>query len=1515
MAIVAKIAKIALKVVGYLVGGVVTLVLGLLIAVYFLLQSESFTGFVLGRVLPSVGTAICADIEVESLSLRLLPLRLEINGAKYTDPEGKFPYPFAAFDKLLLTVKTAPLLSGTVVVSKLSLEGVESYTRLDGGLANLPLCPSKPKPEEPKEEPSGEPFQLKLPIVIDDLHLDGTVRFDMVAQTPAPTAENPEPKPGSAINVSVGALTLDAKGDLRAGAGGVDAKLRIGDASFLIGDMYDQVQEIAIDATANLQSWEAWVPALSIRMADLALSGTAEAKDLLGELELAADLGLDVNLAKVNQLVLTKPGDMQLAGDLNLKTTAGLKLGKDAVTYQADGTVAMPSGRVNELALRNLNLVFAANEKEARVKALHLETAGGELDVQAKVGMDKPMPLTANVKIAALDVGDALKKFGLKDLPIAAIVDADLSAGGRLNPLSVDAKGQIDVADVAYGDAVAVKHVNVILDATAQGDTNRVRELRVTADQIGAGGSMIPQATVLLVGDVGPKHNVIKTLQVKTNHTRVSVDGTANPAGALNLNAAVELDDLAEFEGFVGKKLGGRGRLDAKIGGTVKKPAVAGTLKFADVVFDKTMIQSIAAELGMNDNRATVDGLIIEAGATALRLDAAYDMSGEKPLVDARLHMPETQIVELLKIAGMQKELDVKGVAALDAQIQGPIEHLNGTVAFHGNKIKAYGEKVEKINLDVELNDGLVVINDLSIVKNRSIRPIFHRGLWRSKPEKDITEQDHLPAIIKVSGQVHPFEKTFKIRLRTTNLTETASDTVVKERILAMANIGLNADLVGTFDNPGAEIDLAITSGRYDHLDLGDSTLRIRLKEKQVLVTGELLASRVDVDLNEQEHADRERRQDDPAWNGDLPGKQAMLGDDDDGPNDPADEDPDFGGAAEPATAPDGAAKPGKDLGVINIRASLGLEADMPLDARIDFAHFDYANFLKSREMVKREVQSGKKKERTEGKKEATLYRGMINGSIVASGALAKERPGEVDADGKPVTGADVAVEVRFDELLFQQNKFVIRNQNERGDTVPLQVRYENGQVSVPSFALGGNSVKINLASGPLRGEDFLVLTGEVDLGVASNFAEALAESTGMFNVQAEIPVAFDLDKVVAHAWIPEANFVIQNVPTAIERLNLDVVFENRIATVESLSADIGGGKLTGGGTFKLPVAEPKDAKGRAGDDEVKSGPQLDLFIKLVNIKTGVDPYIELALNKVDFIISNRPDGKIDISGDIDIAKANATYEVDLITILKMLQSSKSGAAGSETYEKKEESVFFNIGVRADRNVVFENNLAMLEMKLDLLLTGSNVDTGMIGTVDIIKGHAQVWNNDYKVTNATVQFVDETRIYPAFDINAKTDVRGGEIVVLVNVAGTPDKLNVSLSSDPPKTERDIMALLTVGVSYEEFQQGGSGIGGEQALALAAQSLLGNRVSSYTGLDIGIDNSRGVAMVKASTELEKDLTAAVFQAISDETLVAELEYAFIRYMAVYTDWSNFAGQENSPPSGGFGAGIRVKIVFR
>jgi translocation and assembly module TamB len=710
-----------------------------------------------------------------------------------------------------------------------------------------------------------------------------------------------------------------------------------------------------------------------------------------------------------------------------------------------------------------------------------------------------------------------------------------------------------------------------------------------------------------------------------------------------------------------------------------------------------------------------------------------------------------------------------------------------------------------------------------------------------------------------------------------------------------MADIGLSADLAGTFDNPAGAVRLAIERGRFKQVDLGDSTIDIKLENQQAHVTGLLLAGRRAGD------PDKRRAQACPEDAGEAAEIDVPGG----GVAEAAADDPDFSGTA-PPTPRSG------ELGLIRLTATIGLAGEMPVSANVTFDKFDYSPFLQPPQKDRLRVKGRRTAPPPKGVTTKPV-RGLIDGAVVVNGFLARQRPGQTAEGGAPPTAVDLAVDLRLDELTFQYNRFVLRNQDETGRLAPLIITYRDGRVSAPSFALGGEGVKVLLVNEILRGEEFWVLTGDVDVSVASAFTDALAESSGRLSLRAEIPVAFDLGKVVADLRLPKADFVVKNVPTPVENLNLVVHFADRTATIQTLAADFGGGTLRGGGSYKLPAPEATPAPAEKGAPPKQPHAEINLFVKLKDVKTGFDPYLELALDKVDLFVTDRPDGKLDVSGEIDIARATATYDVDLPTILKALQKPKGAAAGSETYAKREESVFLNIAVRADRGLVFENNLAMIESRADLLITGSNIDLGMIGTVETLKGHALVWNNDYKLTNAMIQFVDETRILPVFDINARTDVK--DYKIFVNVSGTPDNFQVTLSSDPPQTEQDIVALLTVGVSYSEAAAGGSGVGGDQVLAVAAQQLLGSQFQNYTGLQLSVDNSRGTPYFKASKEIEEDLTASMLRSIADPTLGAELEYDFLRNLAVYTDWSNFAGQKDPPPSGGFGAGLRLKIEFR
>ena len=152
-----KIFKKILKFFGYFLGGIAAFVVVVIVALAILLRTEFFTGFVLGKVLPSVEESLGADIEVKTLQVSLFPTWVNIEGAHFTPAKGNFKRKFVSVNRIYLDVDTTALFTGRAVVEKLEIDGLVNYLFFkDGELANLPK--GKPKPKKKKEP---KPLVLK----------------------------------------------------------------------------------------------------------------------------------------------------------------------------------------------------------------------------------------------------------------------------------------------------------------------------------------------------------------------------------------------------------------------------------------------------------------------------------------------------------------------------------------------------------------------------------------------------------------------------------------------------------------------------------------------------------------------------------------------------------------------------------------------------------------------------------------------------------------------------------------------------------------------------------------------------------------------------------------------------------------------------------------------------------------------------------------------------------------------------------------------------------------------------------------------------------------------------------------------------------------------------------------------------------------------------------------------------------------------------------------------------------
>jgi autotransporter translocation and assembly factor TamB len=117
--------------------------------------------------------------------------------------------------------------------------------------------------------------------------------------------------------------------------------------------------------------------------------------------------------------------------------------------------------------------------------------------------------------------------------------------------------------------------------------------------------------------------------------------------------------------------------------------------------------------------------------------------------------------------------------------------------------------------------------------------------------------------------------------------------------------------------------------------------------------------------------------------------------------------------------------------------------------------------------------------------------------------------------------------------------------------------------------------------------------------------------------------------------------------------------------------------------------------------------------------------------------------------------------------------------------------------VRAQQSLRIQNNIARIWSSADLTLQGTPERPILFGRADIDRGDIIFEGNRYVVTRGSIDFANQSRIEPYFDVEAETRVRlpGQTYRVTIGLTGTINAPSVSFNSDPPLPAVDIISLL------------------------------------------------------------------------------------------------------------------------
>ncbi len=411
-----------------------------------------------------------------------------------------------------------------------------------------------------------------------------------------------------------------------------------------------------------------------------------------------------------------------------------------------------------------------------------------------------------------------------------------------------------------------------------------------------------------------------------------------------------------------------------------------------------------------------------------------------------------------------------------------------------------------------------------------------------------------------------------------------------------------------------------------------------------------------------------------------------------------------------------------------------------------------------------------------------------------------------------------------IEKLALKRGAIELANQE------PIEIIVHNGVMDIIKFEVLGENTFLRLSnreggdnSGRTHPVD-LSLSSKIDMNLLSIFTPFFEELRGLLSMAISIKAGPAGTDVIGSALVergflkfPEFNYPFENIQS-------DVAFNHKKVVINSLKSDFASGKIQASGGLEI-----------VGKKQVP-----------VNVAGTFD---RISLNLPNKIKTNGS-GDFSFSGNWFPYLLKGNYIVKDGLMAKDFGDNDS--AGSSDNLKRdqflprflvEESflpIVVDVKVDLSNGLALKNDMVEGSAQGQLRILGNPTKAAIEGQIRTT-GETKVnfRENIFTVTSAVLNFEDPLEINPKINVQARARVDSYNVSLLVQ--GQAKKPEISLSSIPPLSERDLLSLLALGATDQQLdssinsqQQGSSA--GFQVLSAVANPLV-KKVTEQIGLNV------------------------------------------------------------------------------
>lgn len=506
---------------------------------------------------------------------------------------------------------------------------------------------------------------------------------------------------------------------------------------------------------------------------------------------------------------------------------------------------------------------------------------------------------------------------------------------------------------------------------------------------------------------------------------------------------------------------------------------------------------------------------------------------------------------------------------------------------------------------------------------------------------------------------------------------------------------------------------------------------------------------------------------------------------------------------------------------------------------------------------------------------------------------------GKVKVGGNIEHPADTTADLDLEMLsLFLKKKRLLQSDRIKARMQGQHILIDDTHIDLLSS--GNLSIK---GSAHLNGPLDMSMTARLPISDAGNFSEALVESKGDVIVDLAATGSLPRPQINGEVTLAEIGIVIPSNSQRVEKLNGKIKIDPNLIQIEDVK-----GKLDTG-SFGI--------NGSIGHDFFKpSKMSLNVFADALPVE--VPDTLSLLLNSR--IQISGEGGDADAKGEIILL--SGSYYKDVKIDLSILEGLGKRSRSVAPPAKPIELPFFkkidlNIDVSHREPFLVENNMANMEIRPDLTVGGTLSQPVLSGRANVTEGTITFKKKTFTINKGVIDFVNPYKTEMDIDIESSAEIR--DWTIILSVKGTPDNLELHLTSTPSLSDADILSLLVFGKTSEEFSNGksqGKKSTNELLAGLIADTF-SDELKGVAGIDIleletGAENGETVASDRVKVTVGKHLSDRMTFKVSMESENGE---TVSRYMPEYKLLEHILVSGFQDTKGTYGGDLVFRIEFR